>query len=298
MNRFYSNGKVLLTGEYLVLYGAEAIGLPTKMGQDLLIYDRNDQIIEWNSFNIDKKKWFKCVFENNSLDILKTTNTEISKRLQNLLKIAKRLNPEFLIFGKTVTTNLSFDYRWGLGSSSTLVNNIAQWSKTNPYHLLKKTFGGSGYDIACASRDSPILFSLKSKKEQIKTVKFLPKFKKNLFFVYQNKKQNSKNSIIDFKKKQTIKSSTIDEISDISNNLLISSNIKEFTELISSHERIISELLKLNPLMKMFPDYQGYVKSLGAWGGDFLLAIGPENSLDYFKEKGLKIGFSFDEFIL
>ena len=47
-----------------------------------------------------------------------------------------------------------------------------------------------------------------------------------------------------------------------------------------------------------FPDYPGTVKSLGAWGGDFFLAVGPRNSLKYFNDKGFKIGFTFEEFIL
>ncbi len=203
-----------------------------------------------------------------------------------------------MISGKTVKTNLSFDFRWGLGSSSTLINNIAQWAKVNPYYLLRKTFGGSGYDIACASNSSPILFSLNSKKQIIKQVKFNPKFKENLFFIYQNKMQNSKKSISAFQYKKSIKPSTISEISKISNDLLITSSIKEFSELINTHERIISELLQIRPLIKYFLDYKGSVKSLGAWGGDFFLAIGPKDSLDYFKKKGLNIGFSFNNFIL
>ena len=297
MIRFYSNGKVLLTGEYLVLHGAESIGLPTKMGQDLVINDRNDKIIEWTSYNIDKISWFNCLFKKDSLDILKTNDFDIAKRLQNLLKVSKELNPKFLISGKTITTSLTFDFKWGLGTSSTLVNNIAQWAEINPYHLLEKTFGGSGYDIACASSKSSLLYSLEAKKQKIKSVKFFPKFRKNLFFVYQNKKQNTRNSILKFKKK-SIKYSTINQISKISKDLLITTCIEEFKDLVFAHERIISELLELNPLSEKFPDYQGCIKSLGAWGGDFLLAVGPEDSLNYFKNKGLNIGYNFDKFIL
>ena len=32
---FYSNGKLLITGEYVVLDGAKALALPTKYGQNL-----------------------------------------------------------------------------------------------------------------------------------------------------------------------------------------------------------------------------------------------------------------------
>ena len=37
MKEFHANGKLLLTGEYAVLDGAKAIGLPTKRGQSLQI---------------------------------------------------------------------------------------------------------------------------------------------------------------------------------------------------------------------------------------------------------------------
>jgi hypothetical protein len=35
--KFYSNGKLLITGEYLVLDGAKAFALPTKKGQNLIM---------------------------------------------------------------------------------------------------------------------------------------------------------------------------------------------------------------------------------------------------------------------
>ena len=38
---FYSNGKLLITAEYLVLDGAKAFALPTKFGQNLIIEETN-----------------------------------------------------------------------------------------------------------------------------------------------------------------------------------------------------------------------------------------------------------------
>jgi|TARA_B110000444_G_scaffold260454_1_gene307480 mevalonate kinase len=298
MNNYYSNGKVLLSGEYGILYGAVGIGLPTKMGQNLLIHNRNDDLIEWISFNMDKKVWFNCDFKIDNLNIIKTNEINIAKRLQKILIIVRELNRDILRSGKTIITSLDFDFRWGLGSSSTLINNLAQWAKIDPYKLLNETFGGSGYDIACASNNSPILFSLNSNKQIIKPVVFNPKFKKNLFFIYQNNKQNSQKSIKDFKKKISIEKSTLEKISKISLDLLSALNVDEFTNSINCHEKIISKLLKINPLIEKFPDYKGAVKSLGAWGGDFFLAIGPINSLEYFKRKGFNIGYNFKDFIL
>jgi hypothetical protein len=37
---------------------------------------------------------------------------------------------------------------------------------------------------------------------------------------------------------------------------------------------------------RFFSDFKGQTKSLGAWGGDFILATGDETTIDYFKLKG------------
>ena len=39
-------------------------------------------------------------------------------------------------------------------------------------------------------------------------------------------------------------------------------------------------------------------KVLGAWGGDFILASGGENTVDYFKDKGYTTVIPYREFIL
>ena len=47
--------------------------------------------------------------------------------------------------------------------------------------------------------------------------------------------------------------------------------------------------------LKYFKDYNGEIKSLGAWGGDFILAAGPCNSKEYFNNKGYETVFNFNE---
>lgn len=298
MKSFYSNGKVLLTGEYSVLNGSSAIGLPTKMGQEMLVENKVNDKISWSSFNMNSEKWFECILDLKSLKILNTSNKNISLRLKKILEVSRDLNSKFLKTGKKVITNLDFDYKWGLGTSSTLINNISKWAEINPYELLKKTFGGSGYDLACAEANSPILFSLNSGKEKIIPINFNPKFKKNLFFIYQNKKQNTKRSVKEYKKQNILNKSIINNISKISTDLISTSNINEFRRLIDYHENIMSSVLRINSINKKFSDYEGSIKSLGAWGGDFFFAVGPEDSLDYFKKRNYKIGYKYADFIL
>jgi mevalonate kinase len=56
---FYSNGKLLITGEYLVLDGGTAFALPTKFGQNLIVEKNADHKIHWKSFDADGQIWFE-----------------------------------------------------------------------------------------------------------------------------------------------------------------------------------------------------------------------------------------------
>ena len=298
MKSFYSNGKVLLSGEYTVLSGSIAVGLPTKMGQEMLVENNLSKTIVWSSYNKDLVKWFECVLDVKSLEIIKTNDKKICLRLVKILEQCRFFNPNFLKSGKKIITNLNFDQHWGLGTSSTLINNISRWAKINPYALLKKTFGGSGYDIACAQNNTPIIFSLRSGKENVIPVDFNPDFKKNLFFIYQNKKQNTLDSIKGFEDKKPLTKSIIKDISKICKSLILAKSLDEFRELMELHEKIISYVLKTDPIKNNFKDYDGSLKSLGAWGGDFFLAAGPDDTLDYFKKRNFKIGYRYEDFIL
>jgi hypothetical protein len=48
----------------------------------------------------------------------------------------------------------------------------------------------------------------------------------------------------------------------------------------------------------LFPDYSRAIKSLGAWGGDFVLATGNFNEMDYFKQKGFHTIISYHKMVL
>ncbi|NQU86677.1 MAG: hypothetical protein HQ541_13035 [Mariniphaga sp.] len=63
MKRFYSNGKLLLTGEYLVLNGAKALAIPLKVGQEMeIIYNDKNDGIYWENF-YKGESWMKVFIE-------------------------------------------------------------------------------------------------------------------------------------------------------------------------------------------------------------------------------------------
>jgi mevalonate kinase len=293
----------------VVLDGATSLAIPTAFGQDLTIESIKENQLIWASFTQEGACWFEAVFDLPKLRLVNATfNSDkegsaefIAETLQDILQEAKKLNPNFLNSdgGYLVKTNLTFPRDWGLGSSSTLINNIANWAEVDAYTLLWEAFSGSGYDIACAQNDTPILYQLEQNKPIVTEVTFDPSFKDQLFFVHLNQKQNSREGIAQYKKNTQRNGKVIDRISEISTEMATAKDIEEFERLIVEHEQLISSIIRLKPVKSiLFPDYFGAVKSLGAWGGDFVLVTGNENTSTYFKEKGYHTILSYKEMIL
>ncbi len=306
---FYSNGKLLLTGEYLVLDGAKALALPTKFGQDLVVEKIKEPQLIWGSFTHTGECWFEAVFDLPKLRLVNCTfNSDkegsaefIAETLLDILEEAKKVNAAFLNSesGFVVKTNLTFPRNWGLGTSSTLVNSIASWANIDAFQLLWNSFKGSGYDIACAQNNTPIFYQIEDEKPVVKQVEFNPSFKENLFFVHLNQKQDSKEGIAKFRESGENYQNEIERISAISDEFLKTDSILDFNKLIVEHEQIISSIIKLKPVKeKLFPDYSGEIKSLGAWGGDFVLVTGNKETPMYFKNKGFETILSYSEMIL
>ena len=284
---FYSHGKLLLTGEYLILDGATALAIPTKKGQSLHIVKNKESILKWTSKDEQGTIWFHAKFDT-SLNTIETSDPKTSNTLTTILKEAKRLNSNFLTLatGAHITTTLEFSRNWGLGSSSTLINNIAQWAEVNAFTLLENSFGGSGYDIAAAQANGPIFYTKQKPTPLVKQVALTWDFKDALFFVHLNKKQDSKLGIARYKK-QNVSDQELQRATDISKKLLLCYTLQDFEKLMEHHEQFISNIIQL-PTVKerLFSDYEGVIKSLGAWGGDFVLATGGAAQQDYFRKKG------------
>ena len=300
---FYSNGKLLITGEYLVLDGAKAFALPTKFGQNLVVQKGTTQEINWKSYDFDGSVWFEefITFSEISNPIESKIET-VKTTLITILHEAYKLNPNFINDGQgyTITTELSFPKNWGLGTSSTLINNIAQWLQIDAFTLLQNSFGGSGYDIACAQNNSPILFSLEQGKAMVEKVTFNPEFTEHLYFVYLNKKQSSKVAIASYyNNKNNHLEKNIKTNDAITQAVIEAKNLNSFAAAIEKHEIALSTILEMKTVKEaLFPDFKGIVKSLGAWGGDFVLVISNDNPKAYFNSKGYEIIIPYSKMIL
>lgn len=299
---FYSNGKLLITGEYVVLDGAKALALPTKFGQSLVVKPGINHQIKWTSFDSDKSIWFEAMisFEEIKHKIVSDSNSAVKNTLIEILHQAFIQNPTFLEKeGYEIETHLTFPRLWGLGTSSTLINSIADWLNIDAFELLQKSFGGSGYDIACAKSNSPIVYHLENEKPHFKPIHFNPSFKENIHFVYLNQKQSSKLAIANYMSKHHHVNAVISKINTITYETIDCKEGAAFAKQMEKHEVIMSDVLEIQTIKeKLFPDFKGVIKSLGAWGGDFVMAVSKDNPKDYFKEKGYPVVLTYEEMIL
>lgn len=302
---FRANGKLLLTGEYFVLDGALALALPTKLGQRLEVID-NEMLsdLQMTSFDKDEQIWFTGGYSLPGLEGLMASDEKIGQRFGEILKAARSLNPSFLntFDGKVAMTYLDFPRNWGLGTSSTLIYMMAKWAEIDPFALLKKTFGGSGYDIACAGADGPIYYHIKEDGQFFKESQFSPSFSNQLYFVFLGKKQDSREGIARYRALGNVKESLVGDVHGLTYAMSTADTLDEFDKYLAEHENLVANTLKLERAKAIyFSDFWGEVKSLGAWGGDFVLVTSnrtKEETQTYFIEKGFKVFFNYEELIL
>jgi len=299
MGEIYSPGKLMLTSEYFAVDGALVLAVPTKLGQEFFFEEKQDgkSIIFWEAYH-QKKLWLKAVIDYKTWQILKTNIDQSAEFILKTLKNVQSLSETK--FKNTDTyhlkTNLQFPSDYGLGSSSTLMNNLAEWSEIDPFHLNSISLGGSGYDIAVANAKSAVLFQNKP-EIHFEKINFNPKFKNELIFIHLNQKQDSREAIQLYRSK--VKSQiVVDEFSNLTRNILLCNELENFSELMMIHEQKISDFIEI-PTVKsrFFSDCPSFVKSLGAWGGDFVMSSKFAGFKDYFWGKGFTTVFEWNDLI-
>ena len=301
-NHYHSNGKLLLTGEYLVLQGAQALALPVKRGQHLHVFPLNKPgIIHWKSSYLNTL-FFEAQFIIQEKKVTVNSDSDPSKFLQNLLQHALDMAPDaFSNQGYRIETMLEFPLEWGLGSSSSLISNIAEWLQIDAFKLNHQVNQGSGYDIACAKSHRPILYKKLNGSVHYEPISFNPPFQDSLYFIYTGKKQDSHKEVKKFLKGNNVKPPLTEHIKRINKEILHTRSLEAFAQHLREHELLISKTLNKKPIQEnQFPDFPGTIKSLGAWGGDFILAathIPWDELKDYFQRHNMNTLFTWGELI-
>ena len=266
----------------------------------MCVEEIDSDYLHWISYDNNKSVWYEERFfkKGNSI-IYKGEKNNISDRIISLFNHI-HLNADIeKTFGKKFISKINFNRDWGLGSSSTLVNNLAKWANINAYDLLFSSFRGSGYDIACCDKSSPIIYSNKNNLINVSETRFNPSFKKKLFLVYLDKKQNTQDSIFSYNKIKFDKVSEVKKINKLTKEIIKCNDLTEFEKLIERHENMISKIINIDPIQKsIFSDYnKGIIKSLGSWGGDFILVSGEKEDLNYFRDKGYNTIYVLEDLV-
>lgn len=337
-SRWVSNGKLMISGEYLVLSGARALAMPVSYRQTLTVEQRpaSRPGLNWTT-RVKGNSWLQAGFLLPDMEPLshpqeETGDTDSAPRnqgssvegesphkhitsrekhrtreestsfLKNVLRAAMELNPDFLAgqYHWEAVSDIGFDREWGLGSSSSLISNVAWWASVDPYALFFKVSNGSGYDIACARSSRPLLYQYRGTTTHpgVETTSFNPVFGGQLVFVYSGRKQSSEKSLRTFDP-GIVHPDDIRDISALSQKMAVTQNLAVFMEAMDHHERITAGYLHRTPLQAdFFPDFPGSVKSLGAWGGDFFMAAADrprKEIVSYFHHKGFHTVIPFTE---
>ncbi len=300
---YYARGKVLLSAEYLVLFGATGLALPSRLGQKMKVQELNGSEIIWNAFDVHGKKWFSAEIDLMGFDVVETTDPQTGKYLRKILKACCQNNSEFLSHWKKYKVDhfLEFPQEWGLGSSSTLIYNMAAWADVNPYHLYFDVEEGSGYDVACAGAQGPILYTLGDGSIDIEELDYKPPFAEKLYFVALNHKTDSREAVSEVKNKKPTKDQ-IQRATELTEKVIDIRSFDAFEQWIRDHEALIASFLNRERVKEgFFRDFWGEVKSLGAWGGDLVLATSNKDRSEtenYFKSKGYSGIIPYSELIL
>lgn len=289
----------MLTSEYFAIDGALVLAVPTKLGQEFFFEEENDEksLIFWKAYH-QNKLWLEAVIDYRAWQILETNIPSSAEFILKTLKNTQQLSE--IKFQHTnsyhLKTNLQFPADFGFGSSSTLMNNLAEWAEIDPFHLNSISLGGSGYDIAVAKEKSAVLY--RSKPEiQYEKVDFNPPFKNELIFIHLNQKQDSREGINFYKSKEKSQK-LVDEFSNLTKNILLCNELEIFSQLLLTHEQKISDFLEIPTVrQRFFQDCPSFVKSLGAWGGDFVMSAKFDGFRDYFWGKGFTTVFEWDDVI-
>ncbi len=299
-----TQGKLLLTGEYFVLDGATALAVPVRFGQTLWV-EAGDSIgkLSWQSQNPDGSVWFEAEFMWPDFQILNSSDENTAQTLAEILRACQRQNLSFFIENQSfrVFTQNDFPREWGLGTSSTLIAALARWAGVDPYKVLFETLGGSGYDIACAYSEGPILYHLDGETPETSVAHLggVPHFASHLYFVFLGKKQNSREGIARYRERVFKNLEIIEKVSQLTQQFLEAKTLAEIDAVLLEHEILVSETIGLPRAKDLyFSDFWGEVKSLGAWGGDFVLVTSARSEAEtrgYFLGKGFGVVMGWGE---
>jgi hypothetical protein len=307
LKSFFSHGKVLLAGEYAVMCGVEALALPVRAGQWQHVWEmpaKGVSKLVWQSKDADGGVWFECRVDTDIMHVSETTSETYSDTLLRLLFCIKEQKPElFLHKNIRIETECEFNRSFGLGSSSTLVCNLAKWSGVNAHLLQERAFGGSGYDVAVGNLGRPLVYWLENNEPNWSSWQLPPDFTHDWYLAFPGEKQNSRDSLAGVKAQLDKISSDVALLQQM--NACIQAiksprSLPMLEAMLEMWQALLSQRLDLPrpyETLGLSPVKGGLCKFLGAWGGDVLLINRTFLQANEIAFENMEL-FSWNEFVV
>jgi|GEM_PF-2498310 len=300
IHHYHSNGNLLLTGEYLISQGAEAIALPLKKGHTLAVKPIHGKNILWESvYNHETE--IKVRFTSDDFQIIQTDNENSAKFIQQVLSKAMDYLPSLSqLPGYHVKAYHDYPEFLELGCESALIANIANWFNINPYRFTRDISPGLEHGIACARSNKPILYQLTNKYPDYREINLNLPFKEKIYIVYIDH-----NSDLSDRGKQTQEfhdhHEVLPKIREINKRIIQSRSLEAFENILLEHDNLLAGLLKEQRLQeRIFQEFPGLIKPLNEWNGELNLVTwkGEKNELEeYFAPYNIQTIFSWDELV-
>lgn len=280
MPSFRAHGKLLITAEYLVLLGARALAIPTQRGQRMSVTPRDAGGTEWLARDHRGHVRFHGYLGQGHADLAFA---------EQLVQAANGNNayPNAL-----VETDLEFAAEWGWGSSSSLTALVAAWQQVDPMALHHSVSQGSGFDVACAHASGPIVYQ---RERPVQSVDLNAWPTDHIRFMYLGQKQDSQKEVAKFANRD-IANGVIERMNALTDAFIQAKSAPELMKLMNAHESLMSDVLS-QPTIKeqLFRDSAFAFKSLGAWGGDFVMVVAEDPSEFGYLNKSNRLLLSWAE---
>lgn len=271
----------MLAGEYAVMCGVEALALPVKAGQWQHVWEmpaKGVSKLVWQSKDADGSVWFECRIDTDIMHISETSHEEQAETLLKLLLCIKEQKPE-LFHHKNIRieTECEFDRSFGLGSSSTLVCNLAKWSGVNAYQLQERVLGGSGYDIAVGNLGKPLVYWRENAEPNWSAWHLPSELTREWYLAFPGQKQNSRESLNEVKLRLEGMQSDVALLQQMNaciHAIKTPRSLPMLEAMLEMWQALLSQRLDLPrpyEILNLSPVRGGVCKYLGAWGGDVLL---------------------------
>ena len=268
--------------------------MPTSFGQHLSVEShQGPEHVLWEALDHENRQWFTAGFDHEGR-VLHCSSADMAEKLQGFLAPVRNSNAWNAPV--RVQTKVDFPRLWGLGTSSTLCALLAQWAEIDALSY-RKLHGGSGYDLACAQASGAISYALVDGEPEVLPVQ-LPEVLQSVVFVYRGAKQQTDSSL-KLVGRKPFSAAQCEEITQLSEGFLQANSLNELESIIEQHELLIANHLGLERAIEgPFKGIRGQVKSLGGWGGDFVMLTRFEENRQWLEANGFNAIIPFETMAL